>query len=99
MYLYWVPNRAAVFADLLEAAFDVHRVALYRSLRWPLPVNPLDELASGEQVTRYLLRGPDGPAPTFTPDSGTHENPPAGGASPERQADTGAAGNEARSAH
>ena len=54
IYLYWIPDRAAVFADLLESAFDVHRGLLYRSLRWPLPENPRDEHASGEQITSYL---------------------------------------------
>jgi hypothetical protein len=69
MYLYWIPNRAAVFADLLESTFDVHRGLLYRSLRWPLPENPGGERACGEQVTTYLLRGLDGDMPTFTSDT------------------------------
>jgi hypothetical protein len=69
MYLYWIPDRAAVFADLLESAFDVHRGLLYQSLRWPLPENPRDEHVSGEQVTSYLLRGLDGDEPTFTSDT------------------------------
>lgn len=70
MYLYWIPDRAAVFADLLESAFDVHRGVLYRSLRWPLPENPCHEHASGEQITSYLMRGLGGAVPTFTADSG-----------------------------
>jgi hypothetical protein len=69
-YVYWIPGRAAVFADLLESAFDIHRIALYRSLRWPLPANPRDEHASGEQMTAYLMRGQDGTTPTFTSDAG-----------------------------
>ena len=70
MYLYWIPDRAAVFADLLESAFDIHRSLLYRSQRWPLPENPRDEHASGEQITSYLMRGMDGATPTFTSDPG-----------------------------
>ena len=70
MYLYWIPDRAAVFADLLESAFDIHRSLLYRSQRWPLPENPRDEHASGEQITSYLMRGLDGATPTFTSDTG-----------------------------
>jgi hypothetical protein len=70
IYLYWIPGRAAVFADLLESAFDIHRGLLFRSLRWPLPANPRDERASGEQITTYLMRGLGGATPTFTPDAG-----------------------------
>jgi hypothetical protein len=70
IYLYWIPDRAAVFADLLESAFDIHRGLLYRSLRWPLPENPRDELASGKQITTYLMRGLGGATPTFTSDTG-----------------------------
>jgi hypothetical protein len=70
MYLYWIPDRAAVFADLLESAFDIHRGLLYRSLRWPLPENPRDEHASGIRITSYLMRGSDDDTPTFTPNTG-----------------------------
>jgi hypothetical protein len=70
MYLYWIPDRAAVFADLLESAFDIHRGLLYRSLRWPLPENPRDERVRGGQVTSYLMRGSDDDTPTFTSDTG-----------------------------
>ncbi len=70
IYLYWIPDRATVFADLLESAFDVHRGLLHRSLRWPLPENPRDEQASGEQITSYLMRGLSGATPTFTSDTG-----------------------------
>jgi hypothetical protein len=66
-YQFWVPNRAEVFADLVEAAFDLHRLALYRQLRWPLPENPKDERAKGRQLTAYLMRGASGTSPSFTP--------------------------------
>jgi hypothetical protein len=65
-YLLWIPDRAEVYADLVEAAFDLHRWALYRQLRWPLPVNPQDEHAKGRQLTAYLQRGASGTSPTFT---------------------------------
>jgi hypothetical protein len=64
--LWWVPTRAEVFADLVEATYDLHRIALYRQLRWPLPANPHLEHTSGEQVTKYLVRGSDLSDPEFT---------------------------------
>jgi hypothetical protein len=62
----WVPARAEVFADLVEAAFDLHRGALYRQLRWPLPANPAEERASGRLLTQYLVRGLSGTTPSFS---------------------------------
>jgi hypothetical protein len=62
----WVPPRAEVFADLIEAAFDLHRTALYTQLRWPLPANPAEERQSGRRMTTYLARGLTGTNPTFT---------------------------------
>jgi hypothetical protein len=63
---WWAPAAAQVFADLVEAAFDLHRTALYQHLRWPLPVNPRDERVQGQRLTMYLWRGLDGSSPTFT---------------------------------
>ena len=48
---------ARVYADLVEAAFDLHRPALYRALRWPLPTRPADEPDAGRQLTTYLWEG------------------------------------------
>jgi hypothetical protein len=62
----WAPANAEVFADLVDASFDLHRGALYTQLRWPLPANPADERAKGRRITTYLLRGLDGASPTFT---------------------------------
>jgi hypothetical protein len=62
----WVPARAAVFGDLVEAAFDLYRTALYQQLRWPVPTNPQQEHAQGERLTSYLWRGSSNPDPTFT---------------------------------
>jgi hypothetical protein len=70
VYLFWIPDRAAVFADLLESAFDVHRGLLYKSLRWPLPATPRAERLAGGQITAYLMRGSDSDTPTFTTDAG-----------------------------
>ncbi|MFE2264925.1 hypothetical protein [Streptomyces griseosporeus] len=75
----WVPARAEVFADLLEAAFDLHRGALYTQLRWPLPANPAEERVTGRRVTTYLLRGLDGTTPTFTSGDAAAPAPSAGG--------------------
>jgi hypothetical protein len=61
-----VPAAARVFADLVEAAFDLHRTALYQHMRWPLPANPQHERAEGKQLTTYLWRGLDAPSPQFT---------------------------------
>lgn len=65
-YWLWVPDRAEVYADLVEATFDLHRGALYSQLRWPMPDNPQDERAMGRQLTAYLMRGTSGTKPSFT---------------------------------
>jgi hypothetical protein len=64
--LWWVPDRAQVFGDLVEAAFDLHRSALYTALRWPLPSDPRAERGIGAQLTEYLWRGSDTSSPKFT---------------------------------
>jgi hypothetical protein len=63
---WWAPAAARVFADLMEAAFDLYRTELYQRLRWPLPANPHDELTEGQRLTMYLWRGLDGTSPAFT---------------------------------
>ncbi|MGO8726016.1 MAG: hypothetical protein ACLQK8_04735 [Streptosporangiaceae bacterium] len=62
----WLPARAEVFGDLVEAAYDMHRTALYQQLRWPLPTDPASEQVQGRLITAYLQLGSDDPAPTFT---------------------------------
>lgn len=47
---------ARPFADLILAAFDTHRWALYQSLRWPLPESSDVEKAAGEALTRFVQR-------------------------------------------
>lgn len=63
----WLPARAEAYGDMLEAAYDMHRTALYQQLRWPLPKDPWRERSRGERLTRYLLRGPTQDDPAFTP--------------------------------
>ena len=46
-----IPARAQVFGELIEAAYDLHRTAVYQQLRWPLPANPQQEHPAGAQLT------------------------------------------------
>lgn len=62
-----IPDRAQVFGDLIEAAYDQHRTVLYTQLRWPLPTNPSQEHEHGQKLTAYLWRGSDATTPIFTP--------------------------------
>jgi hypothetical protein len=48
---------ALVYSDLVEAAFDLHRPALYEALRLPLPERAQDEAAAGRALTQYLWEG------------------------------------------
>ncbi|MGW2635748.1 hypothetical protein [Streptomyces sp. NPDC001348] len=64
-----LPHAGVDFADLLEAAFDLHRAELYRALRWPLPANPQAERVAGERVTEYLHRGLADSRPAFVRDA------------------------------
>jgi hypothetical protein len=45
-----LPGRAQVFGDLIEAAYGLHRSALARQLRWPLPANPSQEHHQGQPL-------------------------------------------------
>jgi hypothetical protein len=67
-YKLWVTARAEVFADLVEACYDLYRMSLYRQLRWPLPANPAEERRTGRELSTYLLRGSGDAAPAFVPD-------------------------------
>jgi hypothetical protein len=62
---WWVPSRAAIFGDLVEASYDVHCMALYDHLRWPLPGNPAEEHEEGQRLTTYLWRGSSDAEPLF----------------------------------
>ena len=48
---------AGVYGDLLRAAFDLHRFALYEALRLPVPSGPEGEEAHGQRLSEYLFRG------------------------------------------
>jgi hypothetical protein len=66
-WAWWAPSRAEVFADLVDGAYDLYRTALYQQLRWPLPATPADEIASGRELTLYLVGGSEEAHPLFTP--------------------------------
>lgn len=53
----WMLNAAAIYGDLVESAFDLHRIALYKALRWKLPKNSTEEQDTGKALTNYLWRG------------------------------------------
>ncbi len=61
----WILQAARVYGQLVESSFDTHRFTLYESLRWPLPKNPAEERAQGEQLTAYLWRGSEEAMPEF----------------------------------
>ncbi len=48
---------AETYGDLLEAAFDVHRLELYKATQWPMPTGPSEEQGAGAALTEYLWRG------------------------------------------
>jgi hypothetical protein len=64
--LYRIPTHAEIFAELVEAAFDLYRMPLYSHLRWPLPANLVAERLAGRRLTTYLKRGLDDDTPAFT---------------------------------
>jgi hypothetical protein len=53
----WALSAAVVYGDLLEAAFDLHRLALYEALRFPLPKDTSTEREKGEELTAYMFYG------------------------------------------
>jgi hypothetical protein len=48
---------AAVYGDLMETAFDLHRFALYDALGWPRPKDCNEEKVAGARLTEFLWRG------------------------------------------
>lgn len=67
VHRWWLLPTAQVYGDLVEAAFDVYRTALYDALRWPLPDNPRAEHELGLRLTQYLWRGSRDDIPQFRP--------------------------------
>jgi hypothetical protein len=62
---------AEVFGNLVGVAFDLHRTALYRSLRIALPVSPTQERAvTGPRVTNALTGGISDPSMNYVADAG-----------------------------
>ncbi|HEY9659602.1 MAG TPA: hypothetical protein V6C65_14175 [Allocoleopsis sp.] len=53
----WMLNAAMTYGDLLESAYDLYRLDLYKSLHFSLPQNPVEEREIGKQLTEYLWRG------------------------------------------
>ncbi len=51
----WMLDAAANYGELIEAAFDIYRFELYKSLHWPLPTDSDDERQKGLEITQYLL--------------------------------------------
>lgn len=48
---------ALVYGELVQSAFDLYRLALYKQLRWSPPAGVGDEVARDERLTAYLFRG------------------------------------------
>jgi len=70
----WMLQAAEIYGELIESAFDIHRILLYKSLRWHLPENPADEHKQGKIITAYLFRGSDTTEPKFTNNINTIEH-------------------------
>ncbi|GAA4041790.1 hypothetical protein [Streptomyces shaanxiensis] len=76
----FVIPRAQAFAQVVRASFDIHRLAVYTSLRFPTPTDPDAEPTAGAHLTSYLWRGFSPQGLTFTPAS--PEPPPPAGSGP-----------------
>ncbi len=48
---------AAVYGDLVETAFDLHRFALYNALSWERPKDSDEEKIKGKDLSEFLWRG------------------------------------------
>ncbi len=59
VYYVGMIGAAAVFGDLIVAAFDLYRTRLYDQLRLPRPTWPADEWCNGELVCQLLWGGLD----------------------------------------
>lgn len=71
---YWaMVNAAGDYGDLLRAAFDLHRFALYEHLRWRPPSSPAEEVACGQRLSEYLFRGVASERMGFTAPAGKRD--------------------------
>jgi hypothetical protein len=66
IYRFSVLPAAAVYADLVETAFDTQRTALHRALRLAPPASRDDEPAAGRALTAYLFEGHNPSGARFT---------------------------------
>lgn len=57
VYSFSMLSAAALFGDLTETAFDLHRMKLYDALHLPRPTSPANERTHGERLTRILWHG------------------------------------------
>jgi hypothetical protein len=48
---------ACGYSVLFKAAFDLHRMDLYRKLNWPIPRDTAEEAGCGERLSQYLYLG------------------------------------------
>jgi hypothetical protein len=54
--LHWLLNAATIYGDLLESAFDLYRIELYKAMRWPLPRSPEEKRQLGTKLSNYLRK-------------------------------------------
>jgi hypothetical protein len=75
-YNFSMLNAAALFGDLVETAFDLHRMRLYDALLLPRPTSPADERLHGTRLSRLLWRGETDPAIVYAtpPPPDAHAN-------------------------
>jgi hypothetical protein len=55
-------SAATLFGDLVETAFDMHRMQLYDALHLPRPTSAADERRHGELLTKFVWHGDNDPA-------------------------------------
>jgi hypothetical protein len=67
----WAVDAASIYANLIEATFDLHRQLLYQALSVPIPHDPDEERRVGKWLTDRLWRGP---APNMPDFHGPHES-------------------------
>lgn len=48
---------AMAYGDLLESAFDLHRLSIYDAVGWARPASIKEEKECGKQLTEFLWRG------------------------------------------
>jgi hypothetical protein len=64
-YRFWLLPAGSDYADLFEAAYDVHRFDLYAALRLQPPDGAAAEKMTGVRLTEFVWRGGDEQGPTF----------------------------------